>query len=703
MAETLLSPGVLARESDQSFLTQQPVQAGAAILGPTVKGPVGIPTIVTSYSDYKNKFGAVVESGSDEYTYFTSIAAYNYFQQGGNTLLVTRVVSGSYTSATSSIVLNNENVVGANPATGSLDFGGTFGTTPEDETRFTVEGTEFRFIAQNPEGGLPVDSSPIFFLATGSSGTTYLDQLKTKVGNVGIGVDLNVDSTTLQVTSSATGVGGNSTTLSTGSGTDTFTTRLTLEGGTNGVGTNNAFILETLSEGEAQNSTSTTGSAGQLPSGSKENLRWEIVEPNVSSGTFNLLIRRGDDITNSKTVLETWTNLTLDPNSPNYISRVIGDQKQVVTSDNGTFFTKMEGNYRNASRFVRVKSINSKTLNYFDNAGNPKSEFTGSIPIASQGTFGSATGAPFEGIAGTFYENIGSAGINGGDNAQGLEAANYNDSISLLANKDEYRYNLLLAPGLFKKNMSSQITTMIDNCQVRGDAMAVVDMVPYSSTITTVTGQAAGIDSSYAATYWPWVQTIDPDLGDQVWVPASTMIAGVYAFNDSSTEAWFAPAGLNRGGMSTVVRAERKLTNGNRDTLYEGKVNPIATFPNSGVVVFGQKTLQKKPSALDRVNVRRLLIELKSFISQVADNLVFEQNTIATRNNFLTQVNPFLESVQQRQGLFAFKVIMDDSNNTPDVIDRNQLIGQIFIQPTRTAEFIYLDFNILPTGAVFPS
>ena len=179
------------------------------------------------------------------------------------------------------------------------------------------------------------------------------------------------------------------------------------------------------------------------------------------------------------------------------------------------------------------------------------------------------------------------------------------------------------------------------------------------------------------------------------------MIPGVFAFNDRSSETWFAPAGLNRGGLSTVLRAERKLPNSTRNTLYSANVNPIATFPNTGVVVFGQKTLQKKASALDRVNVRWLLISLNSFISQIADTLVFEQNTITTRNNFLSSVNPYLESVQQRQGLFAFKVVMDESNNTPDVIDRNQLVGQIFIQPTRTAEFIYLDFNIQPTGATF--
>jgi hypothetical protein len=569
MAEVLLSPGVLANENDSTFIQQQPIQAGAALLGPTVKGPVGIPTVCTSYSDYLNKFGAIVESGSNEYTYFTSVAAYGYFQQGGNTLLVTRIVSGSYTSATSSIIANSD--------------------------------------------------------------------------------------------------------------------------------TSASFTLETIAEGTVQNSTSTEGSAGQLADGTRDNLRWEVVSPNTSSGTFSLLIRRGDDIRTSKTVLETWSDLSLDPNASNYISRVIGDQSLTVRQDGSTYYTQLSGSYANASRYVRVKSVATPTLNYFDNAGTAKSAFTSSIPVAASGAFGGALGTDFDGVVANFNENINST------NTQGLVADNYTTSLNLLANQDEYKYNLIVAPGLYNVDYSSPLTTMVNNSQTRGDNIAVIDMVKYGQTITSVTTQAAGKDSSYAATYWPWVQTIDPDLGDQVWVPASTMIPGVYAFNDNSSEAWFAPAGLSRGGLSTVIRAERKLTNGNRDTLYQANVNPIATFPNAGVVVFGQKTLQKKASATDRVNVRRLLIELKSYISQIADNLVFEQNTIATRNNFLSQVNPYLESVQQRQGLYAFKVIMDETNNTPDVIDRNQLVGQIFIQPTRTAEFIYLDFNILPTGATFPA
>ena len=572
MAEVLLSPGVLARENDQSFLQAQPIQAGAAILGPTVKGPVGIPTLVTTYSEYQNKFGTVVESGSAEYTYFTSISAYNYFQQGGDSLLVTRVVSGSYTPASSSLIANSN--------------------------------------------------------------------------------------------------------------------------------TSASFVLETISEGVEMNSTGSEDSnTGALATGSKDNVRWEIVSPNTSSGTFSLLIRRGNDITTSKTVLETWANLSLDPNASNYIEKVIGNSKQEVASDasTGEYYIKNSGTYNTLSNYVRVKSVLTPTLNFFDNSGTAKSNFTGSIPVAGSGSFGAATGEAFAGVAGTFYGDIGT-------NTQGLVAGNYTDSLNLLANQDLFQYNLIVAPGLTRESHSSPLTTMVDNSQTRGDNLSIIDLVNYdTATLSTVTNQASGVDSSYAASYWPWLQTIDPDLGSQVWVPASAMIPGVFAFNDRSGEAWFAPAGLNRGGLSTVIRAERNLTNGNRNTLYQANVNPIATFPNVGVVVFGQKTMQKKASALDRVNVRRLLIELKSYISQIADNLVFEQNTIATRNNFLSQVNPYLESVQQRQGLYAFKVVMDDSNNTPDVIDRNELIGQIYIQPTKTAEFIYLDFNVLPTGATFPA
>lgn len=567
MAETLISPGLLQRENDQSFLKQQPVEVGAAIIGPTVKGPVEVPTIVTSYSDYQNRFGSFLISASDTYTYFTSIAAYNYFVNGGKSLLVARIVSGSYTSATSTAI-----------------------------------------------------SSSI--------------------------------SASLQP----------------------------------------CFVLETISKGTIMNSSGSEDSSGSLISGSVDNLRWEIASSDTASGAFTLLIRRGDDNSNNKTVLETWGNLSLDPKASNFISRVIGDQVQNYNSTKNQLETS--GSFPNVSRYVRVKSINNLTPDYFDNTGVAKNIFTGSMPLVGSGSFTGASGSIGAGI--NWYHNINSS------NTQGMIGANYTNMINLLSNKDDYKFNMLLTPGLYNTDYTSQITTILNNTQLRGDNIYVVDMVAFNSTVAAVSAQAISRNSSYGATYWPWVQVVDPDLGKNVWVPASTVMGGVYAYNDQVAEPWFAPAGINRGGLGLVVRAEQKIPVADRDTLYTNKVNPIATFPGTGIVVWGQKTLQTKASALDRVNVRRLLIQLKSFISQVAINLVFDQNTFATRNSFLSQVNPYLESVQQRQGLYAFKVVCDTSNNTSDVIDRNQLVGQIFLKPTKTAESIILDYNILPTGATFP-
>ena len=258
-----------------------------------------------------------------------------------------------------------------------------------------------------------------------------------------------------------------------------------------------------------------------------------------------------------------------------------------------------------------------------------------------------------------------------------------------------------MAPGVGLD--CSAATNMISTVEGRGDAIAILGAGVYGTTINGATQNAAGSNSNYAACYYPWVQLYNSNLGKTVWCPPSTIIGGVLAFNDQVGAEWFAPAGLNRGGIPSVIRAEKRLAQTDRDTLYAANVNPLATFPGTGVCVWGQKTLQRKPTALDRVNVRRLLIALKAFIGGVSRTLVFEQNTTVTRNRFLSQVNPYLSSVVSRQGLYAYKVIMDDTNNTPDVVDRNQLVGQIYIQPTKTAEFIILNFNILPTGATFPA
>lgn len=571
MAKFTSSPGVAISEIDNTFLTGQPVQAGAAIIGPTVKGPVELPTLVTSYSDYQNIFGDTFISGGQSYSYLTSIAAYNYFNYGGTSLLVARVASGSYTPAVSTTI------------------------------------------------------------------SSYLNA------------------------------------------------------------TSASFTLETISEGVIMNNSgsNTLGSNGILNSGSVSNIRWEITNSNTGSGTFNLLIRQGNDTENSKIVLESWNNVNLDPNSSRYISRVIGDQAFNYSSTNNQI--EVSGSYSNNSRYVRVKSVDLPTINYFDANGVAVNAYTASIPLNGSGSAG-----------GSFYNAVGTVNntVNLYDsistNTQGLAGSDYNNMIALLSNTDAYQFNLLFTPGLLNDTHTSQVTSIISNTIARGDSMYVVDLVSYGNTVSQTVTQAQSRDTSYAASYWPWVRIIDPGTGKQVWAPASTLIPGVYAFNDKVSAPWFAPAGINRGGLSTVLSTEIKLSQAQKDTLYANNINPLATLPRQGVVVFGQKTLQKASSALDRVNVRRLMIELKNYIRQIADTIVFEQNTIATRNSFVARVTPYLEAIQQKQGLYAFKVVMNDTNNGPAVIDRNQLVGQIYIQPTRTAEFISLDFILQPTGAEFP-
>jgi len=277
----------------------------------------------------------------------------------------------------------------------------------------------------------------------------------------------------------------------------------------------------------------------------------------------------------------------------------------------------------------------------------------------------------------------------------------YKKAINAVSNPDEFDINLLSTPGIVH-SLHSQVTNhAIDKIESRADAFYIMDGSPYGATIQQAIDNVSSLDTNYVGTYYPWVKVLDSVKNKPTWVPPSVVLPGVYAQNDRIGQEWFAPAGLNRGGLSEVTEAKTRLTNLERDDLYENRINPIATFPGQGVVVFGQKTLQGKPSALDRVNVRRLLINLRKFIASSSRFLVFEQNTAALRNRFLNIVNPYMEQVQANAGLSAFRIVMDDSNNTPDVVDRNQLVGQIFIQPTRTAEFIVLDFVVQPTGAAF--
>ena len=640
MAEKIVSPGVFTNEIDQSFLPATAGPIGAAVVGPTVKGPILEPTMVNSYSEYVNIFGELVESGSDKYQFLTSHTAKEYLRIGGP-LTVVRVAE-------------SEGQTGR--ATANVDLDVTFSGSAE--TIFTLES---------------LGDGPQFnnFVGTGSEfGTDQLLPLRTTSA------------------------------------------------------TNNQLL---------------SGSYG----GRGDNFRFEISQRNTAKGTFTLLLRQGNDTIKNKKVIETHENLSLDPESPDYILKRIGNQTATVVVEDGVSFVRPSGEYPNKSKFVRVSSLpdNRKTPNYLDETGTINTAYgdgTAILPPVGSGSYGGAFGHAL-GIGGASYPGetyltSQTAGSNGDENqshpfkfydnidssnSQGInmtlsavrpsgtsQGGGYGTAISLLSNKDEYDINLLFLPGVIDQavdsNHNSIIGQAIEMCEDRGDCFLVYDNVALTTNVANAKTNTEARNSSFAAVYYPWIQIQDATAGVNRYVPPSVVIAGVYNFNDTIGQPWFAPAGLNRGGIDSAVQAYRKLSQANRDDLYDSNANPIATFPGQGVTVFGQKTTQKKASALDRVNVRRLLINLKKFVANSSRNLVFEQNTSDLRNQFLNVVNPYMEQVQANQGLNAFRVVMDDTNNTPETIDRNQLIGQIFIQPTRTAEFIVLDFVVQPTGAAFP-
>lgn len=585
MAETLFSPGISTAETDQSAIAAgTPIAAGAAIVGPTVKGPVLVPTKVTSYSQYVGTFGTTF-LGKDLYNtasavqqeFMTSLAAKAYFEQGGESLLVVR--------------------------------------------------------AADPKAFSPAKST---FISASSSSV-------------------------------------------------------------------NVFTLYSLGEGQIFNSsdnTYKTGSGGTLVSGSSNNFRFDIDNVNNDAGTFTLVIRRGDDDDNNKVILETWNNLSLDPYSSNYIAAVIGDQytKFVDATDNGEeAHLEVHGDYANKSNYVRVE-VHTITPNYVSaNSGSlPKEQggafYSGSGEVGVPYSSGSEQTSSYCNVA--YFQDIeGST-----EYPQSVSPDDYQKGIELLSNADEYEINVLSVPGLFMNSSGSDaLGVAVSICSDRGDCIAVVDPVTYDTNKANVPTAAAAINSSYAAAYWPWLQTYS-STGRAVWVPASVIIPGVYAYNDKQTAPWYAPAGMSRGGIS-AVQASRKLTKSDRDQLYAKNINPIATLPGTGLVIYGQKTLQKKSSALDRVNVRRLMIEVKKKVRDLASSLLFEQNNAALQNSFRSKLDPYLASVVQRNGLYNYAI--DLSGNTSEAIDRNEFHCSIALQPTRTVEFVYINFTISATGVEF--
>ena len=289
----------------------------------------------------------------------------------------------------------------------------------------------------------------------------------------------------------------------------------------------------------------------------------------------------------------------------------------------------------------------------------------------------------------------------------------FKEAINVFSNPEETDINLLATPGVDYLNNTEIVKYALEMVEDRTDTLYIID-APRLAEISNGETQrgtpeqavsdleSTGIDSSYSATYWPWIQIEDSSSGKYTYQAPTLLVVKTLALTDNVSAPWFAPAGINRATAGTSVkRTDVKLSKDQRDTLYAGRINPIASFVQQGIVIWGQKTMQVRQSALDRINIRRLLLQVRRLISAASLTLVFEQNDQTLRDQFLSRVEPILLQIQNQRGLTAFKVVMDDSNNTSETIDRNTLIGKIQIKPTRTAEFISLDFQVLPTGAAF--
>ena len=821
MAEKVVSPGVFTNEKDLSFLPAGIAQIGAAIVGPTTKGPAFVPTPVESFNDFKEKFGGLNPD------FYAPYAVQQYMKSAGRVTVVRVLHLGGY-SVDQPLFLY---AASGSEVSTSFDVDNSYlaavlAPTVQNPTGNFASSSVLHAGGQDQiTGSVDLSNFKLELSGSGVAGATYSASLSsdsdnyiTKVfgenprGDKEAYVYLNLPYSQTLVSSGSIYISGSGGSVTQRSGSGVFGATSPLDFTKDYQAAATPYIVSQKVGGSAVNlfrfKTHSHGSnVNKLCKVMISDIRRPadaLAGVNQDYGDFTVTIRGVKDYhgsldsVRSQDIKATYQKVNLDKDSPKYIEKVIGSQYMEVNSDGKLVL--QGGDYPSANDMVYIEvvdGVKNKTLSKdlvpggYGKVSLPITVDGSalSIPAASQvvqqidsdeikntnvaygynfwsgsavlweqnlnllaplpdsalttnqvdfdlfaqkGTVGMTDPEVNEAV--TLSLSTGSAaqrkfvvpfqgGFDGknpatdvkvgnnivSSNTQGFDISSatasgsvaYVRALNAISNPDEFDINMIVVPGVLQ-GIHSTVTTKAKNvAEERSDAFYVMDAFEYSTAVTSATTQLTSFDSSYVATYYPWVQIRDVDNNTYVWVPPSVPVAGVIAQNDALAHEWFAPAGLNRG-ITDAVQVKSRLTLAERDDLYEARINPIATFPGQGICIWGQKTLQIRPSALDRVNVRRLLIAVKKFIASATKFLVFEQNNAATRNRFLGIVNPYLESVQQRSGLSAFKVVMDDTNNTPDLVDRNIMYGQIFLQPTRTAEFIILDFNILPTGAAFP-
>lgn len=822
MAERIVSPGVFTQENDLSFLPVGIGEIGAAIIGNTQKGVAFEPQVIRSFNEFQDQFGAGTDGTYVPYT------VKEYIRHAGAVTIVRTLGLSGYSNSDSALIYTMLSGSGAE-VTQSAFIGAVLHPSARDEdATFASDAVIGELAAGNKDFingkvshsftnteaqtnltfSFDESNSDYILNCLGQDSARYvpsttLDAADTPISALYVYALFNSESVAQHIDeksfSNLTGVGNIQTTTMTASRMD-----LDFNGGTNSpigaAGYSHAATPWFRSQ-TVNGNTSRLFKVHTLGHGNAVNDDFKISISNIKKagavkgddyGSFTLQVRKYDDTDTRPVAIETYANLSLDPDNANFLGRRVGTQYRSYDASGKLV---VNGMYPNISKYVRLEVEEAVTNKVFSpklvpfghdayyspftatvvcnngaaatvtaayppavlvvskshddsksffgfefNSDNAKGNYNYVAPLSDtaaavhnkafildasaqsgSGTyvdldsplkykkFSVAFQGGFDGVNPALRVSSGKDLLAGNTFGHDISSTTstgytvYKKALDAISNPDEIDINLIVTPGILNSNSTSVIAKAIEICEDRGDCFYIFD--PNNSltgdSVSSATAQADSYDTNYAAMYYPWVKILDAATNRFKFVPPSVVIPGVYAFNDKVAHPWFAPAGLNRGSLTTVLDVYTRLTHAERDSLYEGRINPIAVFPRTGVCVWGQKTLQAKPSALDRINVRRLLIAAKKFIASATKYLVFENNTTATRQRFLNIVNPYLESVQQNQGLYAFRVIMDETNNTPDIIDRNIMKGEIFLQPAKAAEFIIIDFNIMPTGASF--
>jgi hypothetical protein len=745
MGIQILSPSTYVQENDLSFVAPGLGAIGAVIVGPTTKGQAFVPTQINAYSDF------VAQFGPEYIRSYTPYTVKNYLRSSGVVTVMRVLGNGGWrfdgsTKQLSAITSGSRIIAAFHPSQ-------NVNAAQAELSQTTAVGTFQQF-------NLTLSGSQVFTRTSASLNYTSPYFISRVIGNnpnnntgsaypyvlfnnyfsasVAIGSSSYAAAPTLVVsTTPCTFTGSNASGYA-----EAITPWIVSATGVR------LFRVHHISQGDLSNRDVKIGISNI-----------NISSTSGIDSTFSLIVRQYSDTDNLPSVLEQYNNVSVNLNTVSavYLSKAVGTKYQAYNAVLGKVVET--GEYANISSYIRIEESPQVKAGALDSTVYPAgfegvfetiTGFNGfGLPVASniQSNSGSAIFSGFDysntdnlnylnpipleatqglnvtffvtssdnkfivpmqgGLDGMNYATIQNTGLNiVSNNVFGFDlssptaggALSYIQALNILSSKESYQFNVLAIPGVLQSLHPSVTSYAISTITNRGDAIYIMDLCGANDTIATAVATTSGIDSNYTATYYPWLRIVDSVTNKVISVPPSTVIPGVYAYSDQISAEWYAPAGINRGGIGSVQDVVVKLSKADRDLLYPARINPIASFPNTGITVWGQKTLQVKDSALNRINVRRLMINIERFFVNAGNNIIFEPNTNVTRNNFLNIVNPYLSQVQAKQGLYAAKVIMDDSNNTPDAIDRNLFVVDVFVQPVKAGEFFIMTFNVEPTG-----